>query len=204
MDMFKQLGLGVLWCVSSFCMGSLSAAVQSGEAAASFSIQDHLGKTVSLSDFKGKTVVLEWVNFQCPFVKKFYSVGEMQRLQADAKKSGVVWLSINSSAKGKQGNFDSEALVSKLKSNDVQSHAYLVDESGEVGKSYGAKTTPHMFVIDGEGTLVYQGAIDSIRSTNSSDIEKATNHVVAALEAVQKGEAPSVKKTRSYGCGVKY
>lgn len=181
-----------------------AAGVKTGEAAPDFVLVNQNGESVKLSDLKGKTVVLEWINFDCPFVKKFYAGGEMQRLQKAAAADGVVWLSINSSAPGKQGNFDPESLKARMAKEGALPAHYLQDSEGLVGRRYAAKTTPHMFVIDAEGTLVYQGAIDSIRSVKAADIPKATNHVVAALEALKAGKPVAQGKTKPYGCSVKY
>ena len=180
------------------------AEVQIGQPAPDFSLTDCSGKKVSLSDFKGKVVVLEWINHGCPFVAKHYGSGNMQKLQADAAAKGVVWLAINSSAPGKSGH-TSPADASK-KCAEVQSAAtaYLLDESGEVGKTYGAKVTPEMYVIDASGVLVYHGAIDDKKSTNPGDIAGAKNYVAAALDEVLAGKPVSTPKTDPYGCGVKY
>ena len=181
-----------------------AAAVENGSMAPNFELKGADGKTYKLSDFKGKTVVIEAVNFQCPFVKKFYSVGKMQELQAQAKKDGIVWLSINSSAKGKQGYMEVDAINAKLKKEKAVPAAYLIDTDGKVGKAYDMKTTPHMYVISPEGKLVYQGAIDSKRSTKSTDIKSSTNYVSQALSELAAGKEISQPKTRAYGCSVKY
>lgn len=174
------------------------------QAAPNFTLTDVNGKKVSLSDFKGKTVVLEWVNFDCPFVKKHYGSGNMQSLQKKYTEKDVVWLSICSSAPDKEGNFTSGEVKEKLKErNAVPSH-YLFDERGTVGKLYAAKTTPHMFIINKEGILVYAGAIDDTPSTSKDDIKTAKNYVTAALDAVLAGKPVETKTTSSYGCSVKY
>lgn len=174
------------------------------QPAPNFTLQSSDGKTVSLADYKGKMVVLEWVNFDCPFVKKFYESGTMQKLQATYAKQGIVWLSICSSAPEKQGHFAGEMLKSRLTESKLASTAYLIDANGAVGKLYGAKTTPHMFVIDPKGTLVYAGAIDSKRSTNSEDIATAENYVVSAVTAVSSNKPVGTKTSTPYGCSVKY
>ena len=180
------------------------ADVQIGQPAPDFSLTDCSGKKVSLSDYKGKVVVLEWVNHNCPFVAKHYGSGNMQKLQADATAKGVTWLSISSSAPGKPG-YASPADASK-KCTETQSAAtaYLLDETGEVGKTYGAKVTPEMYVIDAKGVLVYHGAIDDKKSTNPGDIAGAKNYVAAALDEVLAGKPVSTPKSDPYGCGVKY
>jgi hypothetical protein len=162
------------------------------------------GKTYSLSDFKGKFVVLEWVNFGCPFVRKHYDSGNMQQLQKSYTAKGVIWLSVCSSAPGKQGYYAGEALTKQLTQEKYAGTAYLIDADGTAGMSYGAKTTPHMFVIDPKGTLIYAGAIDDKPSTNRDDIVRATNYVSQALDAAMAGKTVTTKESRSYGCSVKY
>ncbi|HEX2896747.1 MAG TPA: thioredoxin family protein [candidate division Zixibacteria bacterium] len=174
------------------------------QAAPQFSLTGADGKKYSLSDFAGKWVVLEWANFDCPFVKKHYGSKNMQSLQKAYTEKGVVWLTICSSAPEKQGNFTGEALMTKIKESGIGSTAYLPDADGRVGKMYGAKTTPHMFVINPKGVLVYAGAIDDKPSTKPEDIEGATNFVKAALESGMKNEVILVASTPSYGCSVKY
>lgn len=191
-----------------FCLGLFPAApiaaVQTDKPAPDFTLPAADGQSHSLSDFKGQYVVLEWVNFQCPFVRKFYDVGKMQELQKHFTDDGVVWLSICSSAPGKQGYLSASEAQAALNAEQAVPTAFLLDPEGDVGRLYAAKTTPHIYIIDPEGTLIYQGAIDSVRSTDSSDIEGATNYVVATLEAAMAGKAVQEKETRSYGCSVKY
>ncbi len=179
--------------------------VAPGSPAPAFTLPDAGGAPVTLAGFAGKTVVLEWVNFDCPFVKKHYSgSGNMPKLQAEAKAKGVVWLSICSSAAGKQGNFAGDALTARLAAEKAAPSHYLIDADGAVGKAYGAVTTPQMVVIDGTGVVRYHGAIDSIRSTDAADVAKATNHVSAALAALAAGKPVEPAATKPYGCGVKY
>ena len=161
-------------------------------------------KADSLGDYKGKYVVLEWNNFDCPFVKKFYSSGTMQNLQKEYTEKGVVWFTICSSAEGKQGYYEPDALTSMTAERKLASTAYLRDPDGTVGKLYGAKTTPHMFVIDPKGILIYVGAIDDKPSTNPEDIAAAQNYVTASLNLAMAGKPLGVKSTASYGCSVKY
>jgi len=175
-----------------------------GAPAPGFTLPDVQGTTYSLKDFKGKFVVLEWVNFDCPFVQKHYRSGSMPNLQADYAAKGVVWLSICSSAPGKQGYFEGDELKERIAREKATPSAYLVDQDGKVGRAYGAKTTPHMFVIDPKGTLIYAGGIDNIRSTDTDDIAKATNYVRAALDAAMDGKAVAVSSSAPYGCSVKY
>lgn len=161
------------------------------------------GKTVNLADYKGKTVVLEWTNHDCPFVKKHYG-GNMQSHQKDATGQGVVWLQVISSAPGQQGHVDG-ATAKKLNADrGAAPTATLLDPKGELGKLYGAQTTPHMYVIKGDGTLAYKGGIDSIPSAKVDDIAKAEPYVKEALAAVAAGKKVEKASTRPYGCSVKY
>ncbi|HEY5551109.1 MAG TPA: thioredoxin family protein [Opitutaceae bacterium] len=180
------------------------AAATIGSPAPGFELVDSNGKTHKLSDYAGKTVVLEWVNHGCPFVKKHYDSGNMQKTQSTAVADGVVWLSICSSAPGTQGN-ESPARWNKINAEkNVAANALLIDESGKVGRAYDARTTPHMYVIDAKGTLVYAGGIDSIATTNKSDIAKAENYVLAALADIKAGRAVATASSKPYGCNVKY
>jgi len=181
----------------------LTAGVENGETAPDFTLQTPEGKSVSLSDYKGETVVLEWVNPGCPFVVKFYQPGVMQMYQAQAKSMDVVWLTINSTNPDHRDYLNPEESLAWAGKHNVVS-TWLLDSDGEVGRAYGARTTPHMFIINPEGKVVYQGAIDSIRSTDSSDIDAATNYVMANLKAMKAGEALVETRSRPYGCSVKY
>ncbi len=174
-----------------------------GKPAPTFTVTDLSGKTVNLADYKGKTVVLEWTNFGCPFVQKHYQSGNMQALQ---KKYGsdVVWLAVNSTNKDSSDWTAAPLLTAQLKQFGAAPAAYLVDEPGKVGMAYGAKTTPHMFIIDPSGTVVYNGAIDDKRSTNVEDVKGAKNYVVAALDEMKAGKPVSTATTSPYGCTVKY
>ena len=183
---------------------SAFAAVEPGEVAPDFTLTDSKGTSHKLSDFRGKLVVLEWLNHECPFVKKHYSGGNMQKLQQEYTAKGVVWLSIISSAPGKQGHRTGPQAEADTKDKNAAPTAVLLDPAGEVGQMYEAKTTPHMFVIDKEGKVIYAGAIDSIKSTNSADIAKAENHVRQALDAALAGQPVPTPKTQPYGCSVKY
>jgi peroxiredoxin len=175
-----------------------------GNPAPDFTVQDSSGKAVSLHDFKGKTVVLEWFNQNCPFVKKFYSGGDMQRFQSIATNQGVVWLTVTSSAEGKSGHLDTKSGTAVRSELGMNSTALLLDSDGKVGKMYGARTTPHTFVIDPNGTLAYAGAIDSTPSTTAKDIAGATNYVMAAIDAIKAGKTIDPASTEPYGCSVKY
>ena len=180
------------------------AAPPVGSQAPDFQLPDASGKAVSLGQFKGKVVVLEWNNPGCPYVKKHYESGNMQKAQAAAKKDGVVWLSINSGAPGKQGHMDGAQARAFVAAQKAQPTAYLLDHQGAVGKRYGAVTTPHMYVIDKAGKLVYAGGIDDKATPNAADIAGSRNHVLAALGELKSGKAVSVATSRPYGCSVEY
>ncbi|NIS16246.1 MAG: redoxin domain-containing protein [Aliifodinibius sp.] len=175
-----------------------------GEMAPNFVLTDTEGKKHALEDFEGRYVILEWINFDCPFVQKHYKSGNMQELQETYKDQKVVWLTICSSAPGKQGYFEGEALKSRMEKEKWNGTAYLIDESGKVGKMYQAKTTPHMYIINPEGMLIYAGAIDDKPSANVDDITESTNYVKQAMSASMAGEEVPVKTTVAYGCSVKY
>lgn len=184
---------------------AMGSGVETGEAAPAFTLTDTQGNTHSLEDFAGKTVILEWTNKDCPFVKKFYDEGHMQGWQQTyAADDDVVWLTISSSAPGKQGHMSSDEWNSYIDEKDSHATAVLVDEDGEVGRAYAAKTTPHIYVIDGDGVLRYQGAIDSMKSAKTSDIKDATNYLAEAMTALAAGNEVSEGTTTPYGCGVKY
>ncbi len=182
----------------------LAAAQKTGAIAQDFKLTDMYGKTVQLSSFRGKTVVMEWHNPGCPFVVKHYDSGNMQATQAAADKEGVVWLTINSGAEGKQGHMKGPEAQKLAKKQGMKSDHYLLDAKGVVGKAYAAKTTPHMYIIDGSGKLVYQGGIDDKPTANKADIKGARNHVTAALNELKAGKSVSVAQSRPYGCSVKY
>ena len=175
-----------------------------GKPAPDFKLSDAQGKDTSLSQFKGKTVVLEWYNPTCPFVKKFYANGNMQQFQKEAIAKGAVWLTINSNAEGKPGHLAQGDAAQAAKAASLNSTALLLDPKGTVGREYGARTTPHMFVVDPKGTLAYAGAIDDTPSTSSGDIESAENHVMSAIDAIAQGKAVDPASTEPYGCSVKY
>jgi peroxiredoxin len=175
-----------------------------GKPAPNFTLRDETGVERSLSDFKGKVVVLEWFNPECPFVKKHYGPKHMQQLQKEATSKGVAWLTINSSAPGKQGSVSPEAARETKQNHGMNSTALLLDPTGSVGRSYGARTTPHMFVIDANGVLAYTGAIDNKASTDPADIEGAENYVMEAVDALLGGKSVALGSTEPYGCSVKY
>jgi peroxiredoxin len=175
-----------------------------GSAAPDFSLTDSNGQKHSLDDYQGKWVVLEWFNPECPFVQKHYRSGNMQKLQQEYAGKGVTWISIDSSAPGKQGNLTPEAANKKIAEWRIKSSALLLDAEGKAGQAYGAKNTPHMFIINPDGKIVYEGAIDSKATANPSDIPTATNYVKAALDESLGGKPVSNPNTKPYGCSVKY
>jgi glutathione peroxidase-family protein len=180
-----------------------ASALTNGTAAPDFQLTDLSGKNIRLSDFKGKTVVLEWHNPNCPFVVKHYNSGNIPGMHK-ANSNDVVWLAINSTNPAHQDHMSATGLSDYLKQKQAQPTAYLLDAKGSVGKQYEAKTTPHMYIINANGLLVYQGGIDSIRSTNISDIDKATNYVKTALAEIKAGKPISTPTSTPYGCSIKY
>ena len=174
-----------------------------GQPAPAFTVADLDGKPVNLADYKGRTVVLEWHNFGCPFVQKHYRSNNMQALQ---KKYGsdVVWLAVNSTAKDSSDYMAPDKLASELQRFGAAPARYVMDESGTVGRAYGAKTTPHMYVIDPSGRLAYAGAIDDKRSTNPEDVKTSKNYVATALDEMKAGKPVTTASTAPYGCSVKY
>ena len=180
------------------------AAPVPGQPAPAFRGVDVNGKPVSLADFRGKTVVLEWNNPNCPFVQKHYTSGNMQSLQQKNTAAGVVWLAINSTAESHSDYMAPAKLAAWFGEQKAAPTAVVMDPKGEIGRAYGAKVTPHMYVIDAKGTLVYAGAIDDKRSANPADIKTSTNHVAAALGEVAAGKAVTTATTTAYGCTIKY
>jgi peroxiredoxin len=187
-----------------FTAAGAQAAVSVGQPAPEFSGVDTRGKTHSLSDFAGKTVVLEWTNHDCPYVVKHYGAGNMQRQQKAATDAGVVWLSVISSAPGKQGHVEPAEADRLTESRNASPTAVILDASGDIGRAYGARTTPHMYVIDGEGVLRYMGGIDDRPTTRKDDIAGATQYVEVALAELAAGQPVSTPVSRPYGCSVKY
>lgn len=180
------------------------AAATVGQPAPDFTLKDTSGKTVRLSDFKGKHVVLEWTNPGCPFVRKHYDSGNMPATQKDATGKGVVWLSINSTEKASSDYLEPAKLAAWKTERKAAPTAVLMDEEGTVGKSYGARTTPHMYIVDPKGMLVYAGGIDDKRSADPEDVKTAKNYVRAALDELLAGKPVSQASTTPYGCSVKY
>jgi peroxiredoxin len=182
-----------------------SFALTSGTAAPEFKLMGVKSKKeVSLSDYKGKIVVLEWLNHGCPFIRKHYDSGNMQSLQKKYTAQGIVWLSVISSAKGQQGHVEADQGLKDMETNHSNATDVLLDPTGEVGKKYEAKTTPHMFVIDAKGMLAYQGAIDDHADADQASVKIAKNYVSAALAEVAAGKKVTQPATKSYGCSVKY
>lgn len=187
-----------------FAANSASAAVSVGQQAPAFSVTDTNGKTVSLADFKGKHVVLEWVNPGCPFVQKHYNSANMPGTQKETTGQGVVWLAVNSTNTGASDYMVPAKLAGWMKDKGGAPTATLMDADGKVGRAYGARTTPHMYVIDPNGKLVYAGAIDSKATANPADIKTATNYVKQAVGESLAGKPVSIATTQAYGCSVKY
>jgi len=180
------------------------AAPQVGQPAPEFTGTDTSGTTYKLSDLRGKTVILEWTNDGCPYVKKHYGSGNMQKLQKDTTADGVVWLTIASSAPGSQGNLSPAEHDALMTSRDAAPTAVLLDEDGTIGQAYGAQTTPHMYIITPDGKLAYKGAIDDKPTADQADIDSANNYVRQALGQIAAGKPVVPAVTRAYGCSVKY
>ncbi|WOX05212.1 thioredoxin family protein [Microbulbifer pacificus] len=181
------------------------AAATPGEKAPEFSEVDAAGKTHNLADYKGQWLVLEWFNKDCPYVKKHYGSGNMQALQEKYTGQDINWLTVISSAKGKQGYLEPAQALEVAESHNLHASApFLLDSDGSMGRAYGAKTTPHMFIINPEGQVVYAGAIDDNDSANPAVIADSANYVAAALDASMAGDAIAVASSRAYGCSVKY
>jgi|KBSSwiStaDraftv2_1062776.scaffolds.fasta_scaffold1114666_1 hypothetical protein len=190
--------------LAALSSGPAVAAVAVGSAAPDFTLTDSNGKSETLAQYRGKTVVLEWSNPGCPFVQKHYRSGNIPRQQAAATRDGVVWLTINSGAAGKQGHLDGAGANAFVAQYKAAPSAYLIDGDGAVGKLYGARTTPHLYLIDGQGVLRYMGGIDSIASADEEDLAKATQYVPQALAELKSGKPVSVPTSQPYGCSVKY
>ena len=196
--------LCLVFGILTLSVGAALAGVEVGQPAPDFSLPDTNGQTHQLSQYKGKWVVLEWYQPDCPFVKKHYGSGNMQALQKEFTAKGVVWLSIDSSAPGEEGNYPADKLNQIATSQGAARTALLLDPAGKVGHDYGAKTTPDMYIINPEGKLVYEGAIDNKPTTVVADIKTATNYVKVALDSSMTGKSVSQTVTRPYGCSVKY
>lgn len=198
----KSLLLSALMCAALPALASTTAVV--GQPAPAFALTDTSGKPVSLADFKGKTVVLEWVNPGCPYVRKHYDSANMQATQKGAADKGVVWLAVNSTASG-HGDYKKPAdMAAWMQQQKAAATHTLMDSDGKAGKAYGARTTPHLYVIDAKGTLAYAGGIDDKPSSNAADVKTAKNYVNAALGDIAAGKPVAQSVTRPYGCSVKY
>jgi len=184
--------------------GTVGAVARVGDPAPGFTGTDSNGRSHSLSDYKGKVVVLEWHNRECPYTRKHYESSNMQTLQKEWTGKGVVWLTVISSAPGEQGYVTAADENAYLRKVNAAPTAVLLDPKGDLGRLYGARTTPHMFVIDGKGTLAYNGAIDDRPTTDTGDVAGATNYVSAALQQVTGGKPVANATTQPYGCNVKY
>lgn len=201
--MFRTFAIASVAAAAVIAAPAMAAPVV-GQPAPAFQAKDADGKTRSLAEFKGKTVVLEWTNAGCPYVQKHYNSGAMQRLQKQATSDGVVWLTVISSAPGMQGHLDGAGAKAWKAKAGAGSTAVLLDPTGVVGRAYEAKTTPHMYVVDKTGKLVYMGGIDDKPSADPASLKGATNYVVAALSDVKAGRAVAQAATKPYGCSVKY
>jgi peroxiredoxin len=192
--------------VSAFALiaSPAQATAVPGQPAPAFHATDVNGRTVSLADFRGRTVVLEWNNPNCPFVQKHYTSGNMQALQLRNTKAGIVWLAINSTSDSHPDYMSPAQLAAWFSEQKATPSAVLMDTGGGIGRAYGAKVTPHMYVIDSKGTVVYAGAIDDKRSANPADVKSSTNHVTAALGDLAAGKVVSTAATTAYGCTIKY
>jgi peroxiredoxin len=200
----KNIVLPAMLGCAVLAAAGCSWAVKIGEAAPGFNARDSNGKAQNLADYRGKYVVLEWHNRQCPYVHKHYSSGNMQKLQRKWTDKGVVWFTVISSAPGQQGYMAAEEENAFVKKMNASPTAVLLDPSGEVGHLYDAKTSPHMFVINPQGILIYDGAIDDKPTTDLDDVPTATNYVSLALEQAMAGNQVKTPVTRPYGCSVKY
>lgn len=198
-----NLSRSLFLLLSLLVAGAAQAQVKTGAPAPDFSLSSAEGKPVKLSDYKGKVVVLEWFNLGCPFVRKHYHGGDMQALQGELTGKGVVWLTINSTNPKHENHLDAVAQAAQAKEKGLRSTAVLLDPEGTVGHLYGAKTTPHMYVVDAAGNIAYQGAIDD-SPMPLGDPKKARNHVRQAVDELLAGRAVTTPETKSYGCGIKY
>jgi len=184
--------------------GTAHAAAEIGQPAPAFTAQGADGKPVSLAGFKGKTVVLEWTNHECPFVVKHYESGNIPQLQKEFTAKGAVWLQVISSAPDKQGHVDGPSALKINAFRNAAPSGVVLDPDGKIGKAYGAQTTPHLFIVDPAGQLVYKGGIDSIPSASKADIVKADNYVKLAFADLAAGRKLAHASTKPYGCSIKY
>jgi peroxiredoxin len=190
--------------IVALALSANAFALETGTSAPDFKLKAASGKEVSLSDYKEKIVVLEWKNHGCPFVVKHYDSGNMQSIQKKYTDKDVVWFSVISSAPGKQGHVDEKQALAEKTQYKSAATDVLLDPTGKVGKMYGAKTTPHMYIVDKGGKLVYQGAIDNRPDAEQESVKIAKNYVSSALDEIIAGKAVTQGTTNSYGCSVKY
>lgn len=201
--MFKPLPYFAALIVGTMALSAV-AAPEVGKPAPNFTAMDTNGNTVALDAMKGDMVVLEWTNHKCPFVVKHYQSGNMQQTQKTTQSQGVKWVTVISSAVGKQGYVTAEQANDIAKDKNASPDHIVLDTDGEIGRKYGAKTTPHMYVIDADGTLAYMGAIDNKPTADPADVEGATNYVLQAVASLKADEAVEVASSKPYGCSVKY
>lgn len=190
--------------IATLLAATSALAAKTGAPAPDFKVLGADGKEHTLAEYKGKTLVLEWLNHGCPYVKKHYQSGNMQKLQKKYTGQGVAWLSVISSAPGKQGASTAEEASAAVAEHQASPTTVLLDTDGKMGRAYGAKTTPHMFVIDPKGTLAYNGAIDDRPTTELSDVPAAKSYVAAAIEETMAGKPVKMANSKPYGCSVKY
>jgi peroxiredoxin len=198
----RQLMAGL--CMVGMVAGLACATPEIGKPAPDFTGKGSDGKTYHLADYKGRFVVLQWYNKDCPFIHKHYDSGNMQKLQADYAKKGVVWFEVASNAEGKEGYMTAPEAETNRTKVGSKATATLLDPNQEIASLYGAKTTPHMFVIDSKGTLIYEGAIDDHNSADPADIPNSKNYVATALDQAMAGQPVTIASTHPYGCSVKY
>ncbi|MCS7100057.1 MAG: thioredoxin family protein [Burkholderiaceae bacterium] len=194
----------LLACLPALAPADAASAPVPGQPAPPFELRDTAGNLVRLSDLRGRYVVLEWTNPACPFVQKHYDSGNMQALQRRFTGEKVIWLTINSTARSHPEFLPPEQMAAWMKQKNGAPSAILLDPDGKIGRAYGARTTPHMFVIDPKGALIYAGAIDDRRSTQAADVKTAHNYVAAALTEAMAGKPVTTASTQAYGCSIKY
>ncbi len=202
--MLKHLATAAALALAVAARPALAAGPDLGQPAPDFAATDTNGKPVKLSDFRGKLVVLEWSNHQCPYVRKHYGAGNMQKTQETARALGVTWITIISSAPGEQGHVDAAEANKIAAERSAKPHHIVLDPKGQIGRLYAARVTPHMFIVGTDGKLLYKGAIDSIRSARQSDIAEAKNYVTAALGEIKAGKPVADADTIAYGCTIHY
>ena len=202
--LFSTVVVTALVFATSFVAGHAHSSVTVGQQAPEFSAPDTAGRLHRLSDFKGRYVVLEWTNPGCPFVRKHYESANMQGVQKDATARGVVWLAVDSTARDSADYRSPSELGRWMAEKGAAATATLMDEDGAIGKAYGARTTPHLYIVNPQGTLVYAGGIDSVASTRVADVRTATNYVRQGLNEALAGKPLTAATTRPYGCSIKY